>query len=46
MHVSIGHNMAEIIAPEVREDNNKKLILSWIGTCYGYLNGKSAVMES
>ena len=31
----LGHNMAEIVDPEAREDNNKRLILSWISNCPG-----------
>ena len=30
---SMGHKlMTEFVCPEIREDNHKKLILSWIGT--------------
>ena len=28
-------NKAEIVGSETREDNYKRLILSWIGTCPG-----------
>ena len=37
--------MTEFVGPEVRKDAYKRLILSWISTCLGYLSGRALVRK-
>ena len=48
MHASVGHMLitTESVDPEVRKDGSKRLILSWLHTCPGYLVGKTISTEN